>query len=144
MKKVFLLIPLIFLFFSCGINIDTINYGEDSCDFCSMTIVDHKHAAQVVTNKGKNFKFDAVECMIHYLAEQKNENELAHILVANLLDPGNLMAAKESAYIISENIPSPMGANLSAVSSIEEAQKLKEENGGEVFDWVSIKNKIKM
>ena len=32
-----------------------------------MTIVDNKHSAELVTTKGKVYKFDAIECMIRHL-----------------------------------------------------------------------------
>lgn len=139
MKKIFNLIILALFISSCDIQIEAINYGEDQCDFCMMTIVDPEHAAQVVTNKGRNYKFDASECMIHYIIENNNEDKLAHVLSADLLNPGEQLNAKESFFIISENIPSPMGANLSALASLDIAKEVKEENGGDIYDWNAIK-----
>ena len=43
---------------SCNIQPQPINYGEDACHFCKMNIIDKQHAAQIVTSKGKAFKFD--------------------------------------------------------------------------------------
>ena len=54
---------------SCGISPKPIDYGSDGCHYCSMTIVDHQHAAEIVTTKGKAFKFDAVECMMNHLKD---------------------------------------------------------------------------
>lgn len=65
--KFFSIFLLLFVLTSCSNKIQDINYGSDSCDFCSMGIVDQGHASQLVTTKGKNFKFDAIECMTHFI-----------------------------------------------------------------------------
>lgn len=41
------------LLWSCSIAPEPINYGQDGCHFCKMTIVDKVHAAEIVTTKGK-------------------------------------------------------------------------------------------
>ena len=125
---------------SCRIEAEEIQYGHDQCSFCKMNIVDKAHSAQYVTNKGKQHKFDAIECMIRDL--DKVENEPAISLVADYGKPGTMIAAAEASYIISPNIKSPMGANLSAVSSIEKGEALVEEYTGELFDWNRVRSKI--
>ena len=35
-----------------------IDYGNDGCHFCKMTIVDKIHGSELITEKGKVFKFD--------------------------------------------------------------------------------------
>ena len=58
------------LLLSCTIKPEKINFGSDMCHFCQMTIVDRQHAAQYVTSKGKQFKFDAIECMLNEFSEK--------------------------------------------------------------------------
>lgn len=142
MKQFFLLFIVIIAFTACSKEAQPINYGEEACDFCSMTIVSPTHAAQVVTNKGKNYKFDASECMIHFLESAVEESEMLYILSANYLKPGELIEAKTATYIITENIPSPMGAFLSAINNEAEAKTLQEEHGGKLYSWEEIKKQI--
>lgn len=106
-----------------------------------MTVVDKAYAAEAVTSKGKVYVFDAIECMVHF--EDKNpEIEYAYQLVTRYGNPGVLSDAHTSAYLISENMPSPMGANLTAFKSIEHALELQELNGGKVFTWEEMKKEI--
>ena len=49
---------------ACTVAPVPINFGSDGCHFCKMTIVDKQHAAELVTSKGKAYKYDAIECMI--------------------------------------------------------------------------------
>jgi copper chaperone NosL len=106
-----------------------------------MNIVDKTHAAQYVTKKGKQFKFDAIECMINDISE-KNESDIGIFLVANYKDPGEMIPAKSAAYLISEEIKSPMGAHLSAVATFEKAQELQQIHSGEIYTWESLKQQL--
>lgn len=144
MRKLLSIVFAITLLASCSKNIEEINYGSDQCEFCSMTIVDKTHAAQVVTNKGRNYKFDATECLIHYLEEQSSEDNMLHVLSANFLNPGEMLDVNTSAFIISDNIPSPMGAFLSVVENTSLANEVVEENGGDIYTWSEIKDVLKL
>lgn len=124
---------------SCAPSPKPINYGSDMCHYCKMTIVDRQHAAEAVTAKGKAFKFDAIECMVNYLEEQQ-EQEHAFLLVNDYEAPGELIPAQESYYLISPNIPSPMGAYLSAFNTEQRARAVQSEKDGEVFDWEGLRS----
>jgi copper chaperone NosL len=134
-------VGVLFLFFACSKKPDPIVYGKDQCHFCKMTIVDQAHAAQYVSDKGKQFKYDAIECLIRDVVRNKIDNR-AHTLVADYSQPGQMIDALKAHYIISEQIKSPMGANLSAVGTREEALKILEEATGEWFDWTSVQGKM--
>jgi copper chaperone NosL len=128
---------------SCAVEPESINYGSDQCDFCKMGVVDKSHSAQYVTNKGKQFKFDAIECLVREIADPEiNTSDLAHILVADYANPGNMIVASEATFIICKKIKSPMGAYLSAFSDKKEAQKTIDELGGQLFDWNGIQAKF--
>ena len=113
-----------------------INFGEDACHYCSMTIVDRQHASQLVTDKGKSYKFDAIECMINHISE--STTPIALYLVTDYTHPEALIDAKKATFIISSNIPSPMKANLSALESKAEAEALQASKGGELYTWQAL------
>ena len=134
---------LFVLFTSCTVKVQPIEYGTDNCDFCKMGIVDNKHAAQLVTTKGKNYKFDAIECMLHYIDQQNQPLTVyQHFLVADLLNPGILIPAEEAHFIISKNIPSPMGAFLSATKNEAQAQKLLDEYTGDHYTFTALRQQM--
>jgi len=99
-----------------------------------MTIVDKQHASEFVTQKGKVYKFDASECMINYLKDIDNST-VALFLVNDYNSPGDLIDATTATYLISENIPSPMGAYLTAFENRVEAELVQAANKGELFTW---------
>jgi copper chaperone NosL len=133
---------LIFTLTSCNLQTNKIHYGEDGCHFCSMTIVDQQHAAQLVTKKGKVYKFDAAECMINSLSDF-DEETIAQLLVTDYETPGQLIDATSATFIISPEIPSPMRANLSASISIERARTILGAREGELLNWQEIQLYLK-
>ncbi|MBC2839290.1 nitrous oxide reductase accessory protein NosL [Robiginitalea sp. SC105] len=132
---------LIAILSACQTGPRPIAYGTDGCHFCRMTIVDRQHAAELVTDKGKVYKFDATECMINYLREVPGV-EMAHYLVTDFANPGGLTDAREASYLISENLPSPMGAYLTAFAHPGDAREALARFGGELYDWQQVRKTI--
>lgn len=141
MNRIFLALLLISIS-SCNVEPGEIFYGEDTCHFCSMTIVDRQHAAQLVTDKGKIYKFDAIECMLNHLIE--NSGPMAYYLVADFTIPEKLIDARKATFIISPNIPSPMKEDLSALGSRENAVKLQAEKDGNLYTWQELLTHFKV
>ncbi len=141
MKNLLTVLTLLILGISCSVEPTEINYGKDGCHFCKMTIVDNQHAAQIVTAKGKAYKYDAIECMINDL-KQRNEEDIALFLINDYSEPGKLIPARTAVYLISPEIPSPMGAFLSGFSSEEKAATVKAEHGGTLYNWASVKKEV--
>ena len=122
---------------SCGIEPQPIGYGSDICHFCSMTIVDKQHGSEWVTNKGKVYKFDSVECLINNYS-QIDEASIALYMCNHYSDPGALINAEKAIFLISEGIPSPMGAYLTAFDSKTSAEKAQAEHGGKIYSWTEL------
>jgi copper chaperone NosL len=133
--KILQLVLISVLFAACNVSPQPINYGSDVCHYCNMTIVDRQHASQMVTAKGKAYKYDAIECMVHSLQDEFKNTEMAHYLAADFQQPGTLIDASKASYLVSEKLQSPMGANLSAFQNEEEAQKAQEKFTGEIYSW---------
>lgn len=138
MKKVCIFLLSCVLSSSCSVAPQKIEYGKDVCSYCDMAIVDRVHAAEFVTTKGKAFKFDAIECLIHDLTE-RNETDMAFVLVTDFLNPEVFINATEAMYLISEKIKSPMGANLTAFST-KEISTYKNES---FISWKNVKKIIR-
>ncbi|MEW4923899.1 nitrous oxide reductase accessory protein NosL [Algibacter sp. 2305UL17-15] len=135
-------IALILMLISCNVSPKPIEYGSDGCYFCKMTIVDKVHAAEIVTKKGKVYKFDATECMINFM-DDFDTSEIALYLSNNYTEPEALIDATKATFLISENIPSPMGAFLSAFKNRADAEKTQVEKGGDLYTWTELLAKFK-
>ena len=55
-----LLVFSVFMFSGCSLEPKPIEYGEDQCDACKMRISDSRFGAELVTTKGKIYKYDAM------------------------------------------------------------------------------------
>lgn len=133
---------LSFLLFSCTLEKpQPIKLGEDVCEYCKMVIADKRFAAEVITKRGKVYKFDAIECMVGYYNE--NEEDIRKAYVVNFLNPEEFLPAEKAFYVRSPEIRSPMGMNLSAYRSEEDAKKILKGKEGEIFDWKALREFIK-
>ncbi|MFY0689636.1 MAG: nitrous oxide reductase accessory protein NosL [Cyclobacteriaceae bacterium] len=126
---------------SCAIEPEPIVYGTDACHFCKMTIVDNQHAGQLVTTKGRSYKYDAIECMMNHLYEW-DKPEVAMYLVADYKNPGKLVDATSASYLITESIPSPMGEYLTAFGNSQNRDYTQTQQGGLKLDWTSLQNEF--
>lgn len=125
---------------SCKIEPKPIDYGNESCHYCSMTIVDKQHAAQIVTDKGKVFNYDAIECMVNDLNNQA-QNPGAIFSVNDYQKPGQLIDATKTFYLLGSEIPSPMGAYLSASKTFDAAKAMQSEYQGDILTWEELKTR---
>lgn len=132
--KAYVPIFLLLTLASCTIAPQAIEYGKDSCHYCKMTIVDKVHAAEVVTKKGKVYTFDATECMVNFMKEF-DLDQIELFLSNNYTKPETLIDATKATFLISKNIPSPMGAYLSAFKNKTDALKIQHEHGGILYSW---------
>ena len=142
MKQFLFLAFFSLLITSCSVSPQPINYGSDACHFCDMTIVDRQHASQLVTSKGKAYKYDAIECMVHSLQDEFVDTEIAYYLVADFRQPGELIDATKASFLVSEKLQSPMGANLSAFFNEEAGKKAQEEFTGDTYSWKEIQEHL--
>ena len=141
LKQTIILLTLALVIIGCGSGPQPIDYGQDGCHFCKMTIVDKVHAAEVVTHKGKIYKFDATECMLNFMNEF-DTSQIKLYLSNDYTKPESLIDATQATFLISENIPSPMGAFLSAFENASDAQSTQAKKGGELYTWEELKTKF--
>ena len=134
------IVLIAFAFFSCDPKSKPIAYGEDKCEFCRMSIVDQRFGGEIVTQKGKVYKYDAVECMVNYLDQRVDDESSLKMILTNTYDaPGKLQDARACYYLISENMPSPMGMFLNPFESLDAATKNMQEHSGAIFSWQELR-----
>jgi copper chaperone NosL len=120
----------------CQVDVDPISYGKDECHFCKMRIMDPRFGTEMITQKGRMYKFDSVECLLDQLSNPESAG--AQCFVTSYANPNTLIAAETAFYLISPNMPSPMGAYLNAFTSKEEALTSQQKASGEVLSWANL------
>lgn len=113
---------------------------NEQCKRCNMNIKDQLHKASAVEND-ISIEFDAIECLVNYL-KTANIETLKELKVTDY-NSGAYTYAKTAYYLKTKAIPSPMGAYLSAFSSKEEAVKMQQKKGGDVYSWEELRERFK-
>ena len=127
-------ICLIITISACKVGPRDIEYGYDVCHYCKMTVVNNQHAAQSVTDKGKIYTYDALECMVNHINDQEDRS-YSFLLVNDYSNPGNLIDVQGATFLISKKIPSPMGAYLSAYENESVALQMQNDKSGDIYNW---------
>jgi copper chaperone NosL len=129
---------------SCSAKPEPITLGKDGCHFCKMTIMSPQFGAEVVTKKGKVFKFDDMHCVVSFLKEGSIKTEdIAQTLAVNYQNGNDFIDATKAAYVQSEQLRSPMGSNAAALANNQAAAELNKTVNGRVTNWQTLYNEIK-
>lgn len=121
---------------SCSVNPEPIQYGKDSCHYCKMQLMDNKFGCEIVTTKGKVFKFDDINCMLGFIDNTSlSEQDMAHCLVIDYAAPGTLIDARKALYLRSEQIKTPMASNVAAFQSSDQLIRHNNTWKGEEISW---------
>lgn len=134
-------IGLLFML-SCTPQPSPIQYGQDQCEFCKMTIMDNRFGAELVTTKGKVHKFDDLFCLNkYYQMQQSKDADFQYILVNDYLQKGNLIDLRSAHLLTAEALRSPMAGNMAAFSSMEKLKAFQAEKQWqtETTNWSNLK-----
>lgn len=120
---------------SCGNSgPEPIKYNKDSCDFCKMAISENQFAAEIITKKGRVYKFDDVACMLKY-TEANADVEIKNYYVSNFLNGEELIDATTALFVKHDDLHSPMGGNAAAFANKEKASEYASKNQANVIEW---------
>lgn len=82
---------------------EPIRYGEDNCHSCKMTLTDKRYGAEVVTKKGKVYKFDDLNCLNNFIktGEVTPENT-AFTLAVDFKKTGQFVDVHQAFFLYNE------------------------------------------
>ena len=143
-KLLFCLTLLTFFFASCSTEPEPMAYGTDVCHFCKMTLMDKKFGAELVTKKGKVYKFDDMNCFLNfYNSGNENIDDFYHTLVIDYANPGKLIVATNGFYIKSAEIHSPMNGEVAAFETKASMDTFKKQWKGIYLSWGEVTTQYK-
>lgn len=126
----------VFTFMSCSTKPQPIEFGVDNCDFCKMTISDERYGAELVTKKGRIYKFDDLHCIQGFVAEATvAKDAIASYWLIDFSQPGTLIEAEKSYLLENQELKSPMGSNIAAFSSIDSLKNFQTNYSGTEIKW---------
>lgn len=126
----------------CNPKPEKIVIGTDNCAECRMTIMDARFGGEIVTKRGKVYKFDDVHCVALFLERRGVElSDIHQTLFVDYNNPNDLINVKSAEFVVSSQFKSPMGGNAAAFKNEAAAKKKTAEiAGSKATDWATLYN----
>jgi copper chaperone NosL len=125
----------------CNPKPEKIAFGKDNCAECKMTIMEPKFGAEIVTKKGKVYKFDDAHCVASFLEQRSVELSDIHQTLFVDYNSAKFIKVSRVEFVVSSQFKSPMRGNAAAFESAEEARKKAAEmEGSKVTNWATLYN----
>jgi copper chaperone NosL len=140
--SVFVPVMLILLLVSCNTKPEPFVQGKDVCHFCKMTITDTRFGGELVTTKGKIYKFDDLQCMTAYIGTGK-EKKFSHSLIINFEKPNTFIDADKARFVTLPELRSPMGSNTAGFENAAAAKAYIQEPDIDICNWDALFNLLK-
>lgn len=126
---------------SCNTGPEPIKPGVDACNFCKMTITDNRFGGEIITEKGKVFKFDDMHCLLAFKKTNAiNNNDIKEIYLINFDEPHNFIEAPKAFLLKSDELRSPMGGNIANFTDESKLKTMALKFKGEEVAWVALLN----
>jgi len=121
---------------SCNTKPEPFAYGKDMCDDCKMTIMEPKFGAEIITKKGRIYKFDDAHCFANFIKKETiKKADIAKTLFIDYNNAKNFIDASAAFLVVSTGLKSPMNSNAAAFATKAEAEKITAEKDGTIKTW---------
>lgn len=131
-------------FAGCTPKSEPIAYGKDNCEECKMTIMDPKFGGEIVSKKGKVYKFDDARCIGKFMDRRGIDlSEIHQTLFTNYTGNHEFIKVNEAHFVVGSQLKSPMGSNAAAFADKAAAEKKAAEIDGKVTNWATLFNILK-
>ena len=105
--------------------------------------MDPKFGGEVITKKGKVYKFDDVHCVKNFLKKGGvKEADIAQTVFIDYENNKNFLDVKSSFFVVSPELKSPMNSNAASFSTKPAADKKAAETNGSVKNWEELKKDL--
>lgn len=129
---------------SCSVKPEPLIMGKDACYTCKMTLMDNRFGGEIVTKKGKVYKFDDLNCMINFHNSNYEPREnIEHRLVVDFAQTAKFIDATKTFYCKSDKINSPMGSQVAAFERMADLDKFNSEWPGTTLTWNELVTQLK-
>ncbi|MDR0793324.1 MAG: nitrous oxide reductase accessory protein NosL [Chitinophagaceae bacterium] len=120
----------------CQSGPEAIVIGKDVCAYCKMTVSDVRFGGEIVTSKGKCYKFDDAKCLLNFMKESGNTNlSVKNIYFVNFVPEHTLIKKEEAFFIKTDSLKTPMGGNIAVFSSKEKMDEVRKEFDAKELTW---------
>ncbi len=134
---------IVVAFSSCSAQPEPFKFGSDGCHVCKMTIMDARFGCEIITTKGKIFKFDDVICMARFLKEGKvAEKDIKQTVVIHFEKENDFLDITKAFFVQAKGIQSPMNSQVAAFATKAAAEKFNAGKNGAILSWNELLTKL--
>ena len=136
MKSLISILSFVAIFFlsSCSEKeVEPIHFGKDQCELCKMGIEDAKFGTELITEKGRVYKFDDLSCMQSYATENASVIGKARLFVPDFISK-ELFPLEKAILITGGVVKSPMNGNVAAFKDKNQAEKTAQQLGATIIE----------
>jgi copper chaperone NosL len=124
---------------SCNAKPQAITVDKDNCSHCKMSISDIKYAAEIITQKGKVYKFDDIICLTSFMKDKAvDKKDIQQLYFSNFFEPHNLLKLDEVFFLSGGLIHAPMNGNTAAFANKDSVQKIATQLSAVEVSWQQI------
>ena len=121
---------------SCSLGAETLRIGKDNCSFCQMTISDNRYGAEMITHKGRVYKFDDSHCLLAFIKSKAvNNKDISAVYFTDFMAEHSLIKAEQTFLLQSDSFRGPMNGNIAAFSNEASMKKLAVQYNAVVITW---------
>lgn len=106
-----------------------------------MNISDGRFGAEIITQKGRVYKFDDVRCLVGYVKE--SNADVAAFYVNDFTKDNVLIDAKTAHFLKGGDISSPMRGNIAGFSNPTELEDINKRLNAQEISWNDVLNTFK-
>lgn len=126
---------------SCNVQPEPLKPGQDNCYFCKMAVSDVRFGSELITSKGKIYKFDDVHCLLSYLKSNVlDKKEIKEVYLTDFAGTHEFIPASSAYLFNSESLRSPMNGNVAAFINEKDMEKMRTEMNGKLINWSELYN----
>jgi len=121
---------------SCTTGPYALKIGKDNCSFCKMTISDNRYGGEIISRKGKAYKFDDSHCLLSFMQSKAIEKkDISGVYFTDFGGEHKLIKADKAFLLESADFKGPMNGNMVAFSNEDTMKKLAFQYKGAVVTW---------
>jgi copper chaperone NosL len=134
-----LLVLLFMHLSSCSQGPQPIVPGRDNCDFCRMKVSDTRFGGEIVTSKGKVYKFDDIHCLLSFVNRPEfDRTQIGQVYLVDFSGNHALLLASETSLLESDALLAPMGGHLAAFKDPDSLHEVANTYKGSVLKWDNV------